>query len=120
MFTQAIREGTPDMYYRSWYADYPDAENYLSLYYSKNFTPNGPNYTHFKNEAFDALYEASFLETDDEKRKDLYAKMDSIIVAEAPVVTLYYDQVVQFARKDVKGLKPNPQNFLNLKRVSKE
>ena len=46
--------------------------------------------------------------------------MDSIIVAEAPVVTLYYDQVVQFARKDVKGLKPNPQNFLNLKRVSKE
>ncbi|MAZ26102.1 MAG: ABC transporter substrate-binding protein [Cytophagaceae bacterium] len=112
--------GQLDSFRASWIADYPDAENYLSLYYSKNFTPNGPNYTHFKNEAFDALYEASFLETDDEKRKDLYAKMDSIIVAEAPVVTLYYDQVVQFARKDVKGLKPNPQNFLNLKRVSKE
>ena len=34
----------------SWIADYPDAENYLSLFYSKNFCPNGPNYTHFKNE----------------------------------------------------------------------
>ena len=33
----------------SWVADYPDAENYLSLYYSENFAPNGPNYTHFKN-----------------------------------------------------------------------
>ena len=34
----------------SWMADYPDAENYLSLFYSKNFCPEGPNYTHFYNE----------------------------------------------------------------------
>ena len=33
----------------SWIADYADAENYLALFYSKNFCPNGPNYTHFKN-----------------------------------------------------------------------
>ena len=33
----------------SWIADYPDAENYLSLFYSKNFCPQGPNYTHFSN-----------------------------------------------------------------------
>ena len=36
----------------SWIADYPDAENYLSLFYSKNFSPNGPNYTHFVNSSF--------------------------------------------------------------------
>jgi len=101
-------------------ADYPDAENFLSPYYSKNHTPNGPNYTHFKNETFDRLYEESFLIMDAVKRAQNYAKMDSIIVANAPIVPLYYDEVVRFTQKNVKGLTNNPQNFLVLKRVWKE
>ncbi|WP_394348850.1 ABC transporter substrate-binding protein [Aquimarina intermedia] len=104
----------------SWIADYPDAENFLSPFYSKNFTPNGPNYTHFKNKTFDALYEQSFLITDDKVRAKLYAKMDSIIIAKAPIVPLYYDEVVRFTQKNVRGLTTNPQNFLVLKRVWKE
>jgi peptide/nickel transport system substrate-binding protein len=36
----------------SWIADYPDAENYLSVFYSKN--PAQPNYTRYKNPRFDA------------------------------------------------------------------
>ena len=111
--------GKLDAFRASWIADYPDAENYLSLYYSKNFTPNGPNYTHFKNTLFDQLYEASFEITNIAERKELYHKMDSIIIAEAPVVPLYYDQVVKFVHKDVKGLSPNPQDFLVLKKVKK-
>ena len=31
----------------SWIADYPDAENYLSLFTGKNLAPAGPNYTRF-------------------------------------------------------------------------
>ncbi|PHQ28853.1 ABC transporter substrate-binding protein [Leeuwenhoekiella nanhaiensis] len=112
--------GKLDAFRASWIADYPDAENYLSLYYSKNFTPNGPNYTHFKNDAFDRLYEASFKLTDLEERKVLYQKMDSILIAKAPFVTLYYDQVIKFVHKDVYGLKANPQDFLVLKRVRKD
>ena len=111
--------GKLDAFRASWIADYPDAENYLSLYYSKNFTPNGPNYTHFKNEEFDRLYEKSFELSDIAERRVLYKKMDSIIIEKAPMVPLYYDQVVKFIHKDVKGLKPNPQDFLNLKRVRK-
>ena len=112
--------GKLDAFRASWIADYPDAENYLSLYYSKNFTPNGPNYTHFKSDEFDRLYEASFKLTDLEERKVLYQKMDSILIAKAPFVTLYYDQVIKFVHKDVHGLKANPQDFLVLKRVRKD
>lgn len=112
--------GELDVFRASWIADYPDAENFLSPYYSKNFTPNGPNYTHFKNETFDQLYEESFSITDVTIREKYYAKMDSIIIAHAPIVPLYYDQVVRFTRKNVKGLTNNPQNFLVLKRVWKE
>ena len=112
--------GKLESFRASWIADYPDAENFLSPYYSKNFTPNGPNYTHFKNETFDKLYEESFLITNTKLREQHYAKMDSIIIAEAPIVPLYYDQVVRFTQKNVKGLTNNPQNFLVLKRVWKK
>ncbi len=112
--------GDLDTFRASWIADYPDAENFLSPFYSKNFTPNGPNYTHFKNETFDQLYEESFSITDSKQREKLYVKMDSIIITHAPIVPLYYDQVVRFTQKNVKGLTNNPQNFLVLKRVWKE
>ncbi len=111
--------GKLDSFRASWIADYPDAENYLSLYYSKNFTPNGPNYTHFKNAQFDELYEKSFTITDIEERRALYKKMDSLVIAQAPIVPLYYDVAVQFLQKNVHGFSQNPQNFLNLKRVWK-
>lgn len=111
--------GQLDAFRASWIADYPDAENYLSLYYSKNFTPGGPNYTHFKDANFDKLYEQSFRVSDIQERRLLYEKMDSIITSKAPFVPLYYDEVIQFLHKDIHGLRPNPQNFLNLKRVYK-
>jgi len=103
----------------SWIADYPDAENYLSLFYSKNFTPNGPNYTHFKNETFDNLYEEAFVTVSDENRYQLYQQMDSIIIRQAPIVPLYYDAVVRFSQKNVDDLGMNPINLLTLKNVSK-
>ena len=59
MLRQLRNQGKLGMFRGSWIADYPDAENYLSLYYSKNFAPNGPNYTHFKNELFEFLWFSS-------------------------------------------------------------
>ena len=60
LLKQSRSSGKLEMFRASWIADYPDAENYLSLFYSKNFSPNGPNYTHYQNEEFDALYQNSF------------------------------------------------------------
>ncbi len=111
--------GQLDFFRASWIADYPDAENYLSLFYSKNFAPNGPNYSHYSNPEFDELYEASFIETDTKKRQELYREMDSLVMSSAPVVPLFYDEVVRFTRKDVEGLGINPTNLLELKQVRK-
>ena len=104
----------------SWIADYPDAENYLALFYSPNFCPAGPNYTHFKNEAYDKLYEKAMLEIDHTIRRQYYQKMNQIILDEAAVVPLFYDQVVRFTHKNVEGLKSNPLNLLVLKKVHKK
>lgn len=103
----------------SWVADYPDAENYLFIFHSKNFSPNGPNYTHYKNEYFDTLFEKSLQVTELKKRQKLYQKMDSLLMTSAPVIPLYYDEVVRFTHKNIQGLGMNPINHLTLKRVKK-
>lgn len=116
---QGKSNGDLPLFRASWIADYPDAENYLSLYYSKFHTPNGSNYTHFKNTEFDELYERSIATVDNETRYVLYQKMDKIIIEQAPIVPLYYDEVTLFSQQNVKGLVANPINLLNLKRVKK-
>jgi len=99
----------------SWIADYPDAENYLSLFYSKNFSPTGPNYTHFSHPVYDRLFEETLMILDDSARYAKYQELDRIIVKEAVIVPLYYDQVVRFIPERLSGLGSNPMNLLHLK-----
>ncbi len=117
---QSIATGKVSFFRGSWIADYPDAENYLSLFYSKNFSPNGPNYTHYKNTQYDELYNQSLSITNEEQRIELYKKMNKIASNETPVIVLFYDKVVRFAQSNVRGLQPNAMNLLNLKKVYKE
>ena len=116
---QARSSGKLEMFRSSWIADYPDAENYLSLLYSKNFSPSGPNYTHFSDPEFDTLFEKSFEILNPRKRSEIYQKMDSIAMKKHPMVLLYYDQVIRFSQKNIDGLSINPINLLSLKRVRK-
>ena len=67
-FRDMVSTSKVEFFRGSWIADYPDAENYLALFYSKNFCPVGPNYTHYFNPEFDKLYEQAMLETDDLER----------------------------------------------------
>lgn len=99
----------------SWVADYPDAENYLSLFTTNNFAPDGPNYTHFSNSEFDRLYDEAVATTDLRLRARIYHEMDSIMMTESPVVILFYDEVLRFVNKKVSNFNGNPVNLLNLK-----
>ncbi|MBP3253179.1 MAG: ABC transporter substrate-binding protein [Bacteroidales bacterium] len=117
---ERMAQGKSEWFRGSWIADYPDAENYLSLFYSPNAAPKGPNYTHFSNKNYDRLYEQSIRETDAKKRKELYVQMNDIIIQEAPVVVLYYDQVLRFTQNNIHGLQTNAMNLLTLKAVKKD
>ena len=116
----ARSNGKVDMFRSSWIADYLDAENYLSIFYSKNFAPDGSNYFHYKSTQFDSLYNKAFTVTDIEKRKHLYTTMDSLVMQKTIMVPLYYDEVIRFTRKNVKGLGTNPINLLDLRYVQKD
>ncbi len=116
---EMIAQAKVNFFRGSWIADYPDAENYLSLFYSGNFCPDGPNYTHYSNKVFDELYKTAQQESDDQLRFEYYRKMDRMMMEEAPVVVLYYDQVLRFTRQNITDFGCNPMNLLNLKHVKK-
>jgi oligopeptide transport system substrate-binding protein len=99
----------------SWIADYPDAENYMAMFYSKNPAP--PNYTRYKNPAFDVLYEKALMEENDSLRYQLYRQMDQVVIDDAPVVPLWYDMVIHLVNKNVRNFKSNALNLLELRRV---
>lgn len=102
------------MFFRgSWVADYPDAENFMSVFYSRNPAP--PNYTRYRNAAFDDLYEQALRENDPVARKQLYNRMDSLVMAQAPVVPLWYDEALRLVRPSVRGLYANGLNLLELR-----
>jgi peptide/nickel transport system substrate-binding protein len=112
-------QGKVPFFRASWIADYPDAENYLSLFYGKNFSPQGPNYTHFYKKEFDDIFEKAMGSTNDSLRFNYYHMMEKIIMEEAPIVVLYYDQVLRFVQNNVEGMNSDAMNLLTLKKVKK-
>lgn len=104
----------------SWIADYPDGENYLSVFYSKNKVPFGPNYTGYFNKDFDRLFEQSYYESDAKKRYELYYKMDNMVMENASVVPILYDQSVVMLQNNISGYPINPLSLMILKRVKKK
>lgn len=113
-----IAQGKSSWFRGSWIADYPDAENYLALFYSPNRTPAGANYTRYSNPDFDRLYLQAQLAADPQERIMLYRAMDQMVMDDAPVVVLYYDQILHFTHKWVHGLRSNAMNALDLRQVT--
>jgi len=112
-------QGQLEAFRSSWIADYPDAQNYLSLFFSENKAPIGSNYTHFTNKTYDSIYNFAIKSIDVNARQKLYKKLDSLIIDKAAIVPLFYDEAIRFKQKNIKGLIINPINLLDLKTVHK-
>jgi oligopeptide transport system substrate-binding protein len=121
MDTGVLRDGMRNsrlqLFRGSWIADYPDAESYLCVFYSKNPAP--PNYTRFKSQKYDRLYEEAIQTVDEKARFLLYQEMEKIIIDEAPVIFLFYDESSIFLNTKVSGFQNNGLNILNLNGLSK-
>lgn len=116
---EMIYQGKVPFWRASWIADYPDPENYMSLFYGPNTAPDGPNTTRFMEPEFDKLYASASSETDPVRRMEMFRQMQQIIIAESPVVLLYYDKIIRLVRNEITGLETNAMNSLILKRVRK-
>lgn len=89
-YKEAINKGEPDMFWLSWWADYPDPENFLfPLFHSSNLGPAG-NRTRYKNPEVDSLIEAGQHASTIEERNIFYEKAERIIVNDAPWVFFWH------------------------------
>jgi len=120
ILAEGVANGQCYFFKKSWIGDYPDGENFLSLFYSKNFSPGGINYTHYASAAFDSLYAQALSETRDSIREIEYTAMDKMLMDAAPVVPLYYDEVIRLVNKRITGLMLDPLNSLDLRYVRKQ
>lgn len=84
-FQQSLKNKKGQMWSFAWSADYPDAENFLQLFYSKNFSP-GPNDSNYSSSEFDKLYEKSLTLNDSPERTKIYQKMALIVIEDTPWV----------------------------------
>ncbi|TXC78675.1 ABC transporter substrate-binding protein [Luteibaculum oceani] len=113
---EQVSGGQIALFRKSWIADYPDPENFLSLFRSDLIIPKGPNYFFYNNPEFDVLYELSNIATGEE-REQLLWDMQRIVNQELPLIPLFHDDIFQLKRKEVKHLKTDAMNVLDLTRV---
>ncbi|MCL5024201.1 MAG: ABC transporter substrate-binding protein [Nitrospirae bacterium] len=89
-YKEAINRGEPDMFWLSWWADYPDAEDFLyPLFHSANWGPAG-NRARYMNRSVDRLIEQGQAARDEKQRDISYEKAERIIVEEAPWVFFWH------------------------------
>ncbi|MCD6380533.1 ABC transporter substrate-binding protein [bacterium] len=89
-FKQAVDHGTPDAFYLDWFADYPDAENFLApLFYSSN-AGGGGNRTWYKNHRVDSLIDSASSLPDNEMRMKLLFEAEGVVFSDAPWIFLWF------------------------------
>lgn len=112
-----MRKSSIPFFRASWIADYPDAESFLCMYYSKHPAP--PNYTRYNNPEFDKLYETAIKTDDIDERFELYHQMDRMLIEDAPVIFLFYDETALFSLKNIDGISDNAVNLLEVEDIVK-
>ncbi len=100
---EAARKGQTDLALKEWWADYPDAENFLyPLLHSKNKGPGG-NVSFYSNPHFDALIDQAHREQDEAKRNSLYTQADQIEFNDAPMIYLFFYKDLYAVQPWIKG-----------------
>ncbi len=89
-YKAAINNGEADMFWLSWWADYPDPENFLfPLFHSSNHGAAG-NRSRYTNKEVDRLIEAGQRSAGIRERNGFYMRAEHIIASEAPWVFMWH------------------------------
>lgn len=105
-FLEKIERRQAQMYRLAWIADYPDAENFLQLFYGPNSSPN-PNHSNYVNPEFDRLYENIRTMPDGDEKTGICVRMAEIIIEDCPWIFLHHTVSYGLNHHWVNNFKPN-------------
>jgi ABC-type transport system substrate-binding protein len=87
---QAVNEGEPDAFWMSWWADYPDPENFLYPLFDSASVGSGGNRTRCLDPVLDRLIETAQSTMDEQKRYRLYRQAEDRVIRDAPWVFMWH------------------------------
>ena len=94
------------MFSLGWIADYPDSENFLQLFYSKNVSPGSNNFN-YSNPKFDEIYETVAVMPDSEQRTRLYRQAEQIVIEDCPAVFMLHGVAYVLHHDWIRNYKPH-------------
>jgi peptide/nickel transport system substrate-binding protein len=102
-----------------WIADYPDPENFLNLFYSKNIGSNSAisNPFRYQNVSFDQTLELAMKESNPIKRLNYFVVCDQQIVDEAVVMPIYHADFMTMINNRVKNFHTNTTEIIDCSRI---
>lgn len=103
---EAARKGQADLFVKDWYADYPDAENFLYPLLHGTNKGVGGNVSYYANPQFDSLVSTARREQDETKRVELYRQADEIAFRDAPMIFLYFYSELTAIQPWIRGFVP--------------
>ncbi|MDD3546284.1 MAG: ABC transporter substrate-binding protein [Kiritimatiellae bacterium] len=105
-FLRRVSGRQSQMFRIGWVGDYPDAENFLQLFYGKNVSP-GPNRTNFADDGFDRLYEAACGAADAAERDRCWADAQALVREECPWIFLHFRRAYSLCQARVLNYVPS-------------
>ena len=105
-FLERMRKKEHQLFFSGWLADYPDVENFMQVFYSKN-SP-WPNSMSYSNPEFDAIYEQISIMPDSPERMELYRQAEKIVIEDAPCAFTYHRIGYIIHHSWLENIKPDP------------
>jgi peptide/nickel transport system substrate-binding protein len=103
-----IARGDFELFTLRWIGVNNDPEFYEFAFSSKRIPPMGGNRGHYRNAEVDALLDQARIETDSEKRRELFGKVQKIIAEDLPYLSLWFMDNVSVHRKRISAVRISP------------
>ena len=105
LYSDAVRKGIPDMYYRSWWADYPNAENFLGPLFKSDISRE--RWTRYENVELDSIINNIQSENNEKQRIELSRIANDLLKKDAPWIYLWHMQSAVVSQKNLKNWTPS-------------
>lgn len=102
-FLDVVARGEAHSFWLSWWADYPDEENFLfPLFHSANWGSGG-NRCRFQDQRVDQLISEAVKIMDPAKRRSVYRKIEALVIQEAPWVFFWHKSTCSIHQPWLRG-----------------
>ena len=75
------------------------------------------NSVRYKSAKFDSLFSAALKEVDDKKRFNLYLQADQVVIDDAAVMPIFYDENYRLIQTNVKNFPANAMEYRDMSHV---